>query len=444
MILGFWLSVAVLRQDTLRLSLDDAARRAVRSFPGVAVARAQQERSGADLGVARSALLPHVRLDASLMRYQEPMIVFPLHSLNLANPPVFDRTLVQPGISAGYTLYDFGARRAQIDAASAREAAATTGVDAAVQQVVERAAAAYLRVLAERNRVTANDQDVVAVEAEVDRARKLFTAGKTAQLAVLRAQAVAQRAVAERSATQADLEVAEHELALVTGLSYAAIQGARLVPQRLADTTFAVDTGDGARAGLVVRALASNPDAKIAERRAEVARAVATAVRASAFPQIQASGAYLGPGSINGNFHPDWQLGVAVSYSAFNGGATSNAIQGAEADVRSSREAIRLAGLDAEAAVDQALASLRAAHARVAALVSAEAQSSEVVRIEALARDVGEGIQTDYLAAAADLLRTRMMLIDASHAELMARIELAAITGELSVDWLTRNVEPAS
>ena len=163
MLLPLLLVSTFVLQDSTRISMADAVGAAVRSYPSVAIAQAQRERSDADVGTARSALLPHARLDVSVQEFQEPMIVYPLHSLNLKAPPAFDRTLVQPGISAAYTLYDFGSRRAQIDAAAAQREAAIVSADAAEQAVVSRAAGAYTRVLASRDRLQADDQEIGAL-----------------------------------------------------------------------------------------------------------------------------------------------------------------------------------------------------------------------------------------------------------------------------------------
>jgi len=92
--------------------------------------------------------------------------------------------------------------------------------------------------------------------------------------------------------------------------------------------------------------------------------------------------------------------------------------------------------------VDRSLAALREAHARVAALQTAVDQSAEVARIERLSLEVGAGTQTDYLTAEANLLSTRAGLIEARHAEISARVDLARITGELSRDWPARTLEP--
>ena len=156
---------------------------------------------------------------------------------------------------------------------------------------------------------------------------------------------------------------------------------------------------------------------------------------------VQIAGAYLSPGSINGNFHPDWQVGVSMSYTLYSGGATPSAIDAADAAVRAAQANVRLTTLVTESALDQALAALRQSGARVAALDRAAAQSAEVVRIEALARDVGEGTETDYLIAVATLRQSRASLIAAREAELRARVELARLTGDLSTDWIARDIE---
>jgi len=104
-------------------------------------------------------------------------------------------------------------------------------------------------------------------------------------------------------------------------------------------------------------------------------------------------------------------------------------------------EGLRGARLNVEQGVDQALAALREAHARVAALESAVQQSEEVTRIEQLSLEVGSGTETDYLDAVAKLLAARAGLIEARHAEISARVALARMTGELSRDWLAQALE---
>jgi outer membrane protein len=134
-------------------------------------------------------------------------------------------------------------------------------------------------------------------------------------------------------------------------------------------------------------------------------------------------------------------VGVAMSYPVFTGGSRTSAVQRADANARAAAEQVRVVQLDVERGVDQNLAALREAHARVAALESAVAQSQEVERIEKLALDVGTVVQTDYLDAEAKLFSAQAGLIQARHAEIAARVDLARTLGELSRSWLASNVE---
>ncbi len=137
----------------------------------------------------------------------------------------------------------------------------------------------------------------------------------------------------------------------------------------------------------------------------------------------------------------EWQGGLQFSYPLFTGGARIAAGERADADVRAARASLAQAQLRLASGVDQAVASVNSAGARVQALETAVAQAVEVARIEKLALDAGSGVQTDYLTAEAQLLSARASLTQARAAEAAARIELARLLGELSPDWLRANLE---
>ena len=113
----------------------------------------------------------------------------------------------------------------------------------------------------------------------------------------------------------------------------------------------------------------------------------------------------------------------------------------AEAGARVAQEQVRLARFSAEQAVDETEATFDGARSRVTALEAAVEQSAEVARITQLARDVGEGTQTDYLIAEANLFRARSSLVQARHAVIAARVELARVLGELSRPWIASSLE---
>jgi len=435
MISALLLALAMQAQDTTRLTLQHVVERALTTHPAVASARAVVDRSAADLSDARSRRLPGLTLDAALNRFEKPMIVSPLHGLDLRNPPLFDRTPYQAGLSLNWTVFDFGRRSAQIRAQSALREAADDALTSTEQQLTAATVHAYLAVLDARQTLAARDRLVAALQAAGDRTRQLEAQGKAAHVDVLRMNAEVARAQADRITIVSQLDVAEHALAQFADIPFENVHGATLAPLALADTSAVAD------AGLVPRALRTSSELRELEQQSQAARAGVSAARATRLPTVQMQGAYIDRGRWAGNYAAEWQVGLAMSYPVFTGGSRASAVQRASANERLAAERVRAARLDVTQQIDQNLATLREAHARVAALESAVAQSQEVERIEKLALDVGTVVQTDYLDAEAKLYSAQASLIQARHAEIAARVDLAGTLGDLSRDWLARNVE---
>jgi outer membrane protein len=432
-------------QDTTRLTVHEAVARALGQYPTVAASRAQRDRAAAVVREDRSQLLPRLALDAGATQAQLPGLVYPLHSLPTgpASPlPVFATTLFQASAVLNWTLYDFGARKNRVEASRSLEGAAEAALTSAQQQLVARAANAYLRVLTARQTLAAQDQRLAALGAESERTRRLLAEGKAARVTLLRADAALARARADRSGTAGELDVAEHDLAQLTALPWEGISRDTLPEAALADTTDPAPLVTGAaRVALVARAQEASADLLEVRRRAAAAQAGANALRRARMPELRLSAGLVDRGAPDNTMKAEWQAGLGISYPLYTGGARSGAIDRGDADARGARAQLRLAELGTTAAVDRAVAAVIQSHARVLALQSAVEQSDAVVQVERTALEVGSGTQTDYLDALALALQARSSLIEARHAEIAARIELARITGELSPEWLVRHLE---
>jgi outer membrane protein TolC len=418
------------------LTLSEAVRRALASHPSLSAARAAEDRAAAAVVEARSARWPSVVADASATRFTEPMVVAPLHGFDPLHPPVFDRTLVQGSVALGYTVFDGGARGARVGRAESLEAAAVAGAAEARQGVIAEVVRAYLRVWSARELLEAHDRRVAAVERERDRAAQLLDRGRAARVQVLRAEAALSAARADGLAAAAELEVAERELARVMGVDPGAVSG---VPIAGIGATGSEPRPD--RAALLDRVRAGSPELARLRRQVAAADALRDEARALWFPRVELAGRYVEYASGLGWQQGEWQAGLHVSYPVFTAGARRAALDRAAAEAGQARSDAALAERRIEGAVDRALAALESARARVAALRAAVAQSEEVVRIEKLALDTGAGVQTDYLNAEAELFRARAALTEARSAEVAALVELALLAGELTAEWVKRNLE---
>ena len=94
------------------LPLDEAVRRALLTHPAVSAAEARAEGAEARAGVVRSAWFPELSLSATGTRFEEPMLVSPLHSFEIIAKPEFDNTLYRGNVDLSWTLFEGGGRSA--------------------------------------------------------------------------------------------------------------------------------------------------------------------------------------------------------------------------------------------------------------------------------------------------------------------------------------------
>ena len=145
-----------------------------------------------------------------------------------------------------------------------------------------------------------------------------------------------------------------------------------------------------------------------ARRRLAAAEAAVGVAKSARWPEVRLAGNYLSFGGGSTRFETEWNAGVQVSVPLFDGGATGKAIARTKASHEVARQRLRQAELDVASEIDLALAALDDARARAESLTTAVARLEEVVRIQKLLLETGQGTQTDYLDAEADLLAARL------------------------------------
>lgn len=431
-VLGLVWSGGVQAQQSLTLL--DAVDAALVHHPSGVLADAALREAAAVAREAGAARLPTAAVDGSVTRYQEPMVVAPLHGFDPLRPPAFDRTLAQGSLGVTYVLFDGGGRGARVARASALQEGAAARREAVTQALIADVVTRYAAVLVARELGAAHRARVEALEQERERAGRLLSEGRVARVVLLRAEAALSGARAELAGAAAEVVSAERALARVTGVPPEVVVGSVL------ESAAARAMAPG-REAAVMQALESNPElARLAAERAVRAAGVAEA-GAQAWPRLHLGGRYVRYASGAGDSGGEWQTGVQLSYPLFTGGARPAAVDRARAQARMAAAELWLAELRVADGVDRAFAALEAAQSRAVAWRAAVEQSVEVVRIERLSLDTGGGVQTDYLSAEAELLRARAALTDARYTELVARVELARALGGLTRDGLEAMLE---
>lgn len=424
--------------DPLPTRLSDAAARALRVHPSIEVAGAALRSAEAALSAARAGRLPTVALEGSATRFQEPMLVAPLHGFDPTTVPDFDATLVRGTVAARYTVFDGGRRGSEI-----ARAEAFVGVGDAVRRDTEaelilRTAEAYLLLLSSRDVVAAQSRREAALDAEVSRARQLLNEGAAPRLELLRVEAELASVFADGETSRRRLELARTTLARLLDLDPDLLVELSLeTPSIPASAVPALAPTDTALAS----DLSDAPAVARARSAAAAAEAGLDAARASWLPSIEAQFGYaLYAG---GGVDPlaEWQAGIQMQYPLFTGGARSGAIERAAADAARARAETRVLEEEIARAADASRTAEVEARGRVATLEAAAARFVELTRVERLALDEGAGTQTDWLRAEAGLFQTRAGLAEARHAVLRARLTWARSVGVLDLDWLDSLLE---
>lgn len=419
------------------LSLAAAAEKALAAHPSLAALRARAE--DASLAVEEAAAGGRVtaRWLTTLTQNKEPMLVSPIHSFGPGQIPVLDETQLQSTLSGSYVLWDAGARKERIAVASAQEGAAGATLGAAEQQLLARLAGAYAQVLTRRQVLEAATARRDAVQLDLERARRLFEAGKAAEVETLRGEASLAASEAEIVRLAAAVELAERELARLVGLPPDETRAERLEPLDLAEETLP------SRDQLLAAALEKSPEAAAARLQIAAAEAGRRLARTAYFPDLRIGAALQEFGSSEGHEATEWNAGFTLNVPLWDGGVTGRRVARAEAQRREAEARLENAELELGAAIDRALASLTEARARRQALERATQRLAEVARVQQLLLDAGAGTQVDYLAAEAELAATRASLYETRVAGLLARVELARILAELSPAFLASHLAMA-
>lgn len=421
--------------DSAPLSMADAIDRALRQHPSLASAAASTAEAKAVLAQSEAARLPSVALTGSLTRYEQPMLVTPIHGFSQGALPPFDRTLYQGAATASWTLFDGGAREARIRRGRAGAGAATADESVAFQLIVARTASTYAQVLARAQVAAAHDARIAALDAELRNARQRLDAGRAPRVEVLRAEAAVEAARAERVHALESLDLAERDLAQLTGARVDDVRAPRLAPATIPPAPLP-DRDD-----LLSRARERSPALERARRQQDLARAGIAIARAARLPEVKLGVGWVERGSAGTQSWGEWNAGAALSLPLFTGGAIGADVDRAQAAARNAEARLRNAELQLEQEVDRARAAAREAAARGASLATAAVRYAEVARIQRLALDAGSVTQAEYITAESDLLLARASRAEALVNAFAARVELARVTGELSPAWLAGALE---
>lgn len=204
-------SAASNAQPATPVTLKQAVEEAWNRYPSVDAARAEIDATQSEIRVAKDAYLPYASFHAQVNRATRNNVLgmlMPNQTITPITGLAFTGETGQSafGTAVGFLVrweaYDFGTRRARIQAADAKRTESSARLDLVRYELADRVADAYFQALAA-------EQAVAATEASVERWRAAQSAVDALVDAGLRPGADASRIRAERIRAEADVILAK-------------------------------------------------------------------------------------------------------------------------------------------------------------------------------------------------------------------------------------------
>jgi len=420
------------------LSLKEAVRTALEKNSSIEASGAAQQAAESKVQEARSGFLPKVNYSESWTRSDNPVFVFSSlltqHQfgeqdflLGPLNRPDFLNNF-QSLVTADQTLFDAGqTKHAVRSAALTRDIA---GEDHRLTQmdVIASVVRAYYDAVLSAEEVKAADQAVRSVEADLQHAENVRSAGLSTDADVLSIRVHLAGVREQLIRRTADLDVARAALNDALGLP---LDTAHSLTTELAPASLPA----GLLADYEKSAVADRPEARQVKLSASLAETQAADARSSLLPDVVLHGAF--EADRQGFYDrggANWLVSVGLRWNLFNGFSdkarideTKSLLSRSQAHQESTGSAIRLQ-------VRRAYADLRAAEQRIDVAKASVAEAEESLRITQNRYQAGMNNVTDLLRTETAVLDVRTRYLAAVHDQRIAATMLAMAAGTLSAD----------
>jgi outer membrane protein len=417
---------------------------AERINPETKVAWEQARRAASAVGLAQSQYYPVLALQAAAKYAREPVPV-PLSATKGGFLDV-EAQEASPAATLEWVLLDFGRRKAEVGAAKYQLLAANLGFNARHEEIVFKVQSAFYELSKARGRIDVAQSSLDSAVKVQEAAEERFKLGLATAPDVSQARQQAAQAAFDLESVQVEERDAQVSLAEAIGITpttpFRVEDFSRLpMPTNLEESVEKV----------IDRSLEQRPDllskvSAMREKEADIRRA-----RAAYYPtlslqgraggaferaQIEADGQKLPWASTQ---QPIWGVGLALSWSVFDGGARKRKLEIA----KSAREAAKH---DLDDSRDKAISQvwryysdtkLAIRRLEVAAALVEASEKSYQQTFEAYRNGLSSLV--DVLASRRELSRARFTQLDTRATVLQSTAALAFASGDPGPQLLNRN-----
>jgi outer membrane protein TolC len=405
---------------------------AERNNPETRIAWQQARQAALAVGLGEATFLPQI----------SATVIGGWQQLNTRVPVVDDRintfgSGVIPAIGMQWLLFDFGQRKALVDAAKNVSYAANISFNGMHQKLIWDVTRTYIQYGAARSRVGIAIDMLRNSEAIRDAAEKRFKQGIATSVEVAQARQTAAQAKLRRIAAEGGQRDAYQALLGAMGVSPLLRIGIAGDDMRPLPATIDEPTED-----MIRMALSQRPDVLASYANTRAAMAAVTAAQAASRPKVYVAGS-IGAGDSRFNVEGFPVLGqqssagvilFGVSVPLYDGGLRRTREKEAQSRVAVSEEGFRKIR-------DVAIREIVVATDQLRTALEANAAASELVSAATITQDAamsayrtGVGNITAANIAANGLLEARQSATDARAGALIAAASLAFAMGEIGED----------
>jgi outer membrane protein len=408
-----------LRARASNLTLTDVVDVALRNSPQTREAWWRARAAAAEIDIRRASLLPEIDAQIEWLRTRQALS---------GGRDALSETILGPGLTLNYLLFDFGGRQADVEAARQALFAENFLHNQAIQDVVLQVERAYYQYQGTKALLAAERTSLQEAQTNLQAADERRRAGVATITDVLQSRTALAQGQLNVESLEGQLQAVRGGLAAAMGLPANLPYDVAPLPADLAPkaTSEAVEE-------LIARALAGRPDVESARAQALAAASDVERERAGLRPRLSLqaglSTAYFG-GSLNtpGGLYSG---ALVLSYPLFDAGGRAARVRQAEADLEASRAHVETLEQQATLQVWTDYADVRTAAQRIetSRTLLQNAQESETATSERYRAGVGSIL--DLLTAQSTLASARAQEVQARADWLLALAQLAHDTGAL-------------
>ena len=399
----------------------------------LALAQSRLDQARAQTAQVRSALTPHLGLQAGTSRFQTSADR-PLASYSSPNSSVVQSDF-NAGLAASYEVDLAGRVHRQLESARASEAQSGADFENTRLVLLAQLAGSYFSLRALDAESAVVQQLLDAQQKALNLVKKRHQLGAGSALDVARQESQVGASEAQLQALHDSRARQEHAIATLSG-------------QAAPGFALAVDTTLAAPPALPLLAPASllerRPDVASAERAMAASNAQIGIASSAWYPQLTLAGFYGGDTNTLSNLFSApsvlWSLGVGATQSLFDAGYTRAAVDTAQAAYAQAAANYRQAVLVAFQDVQDSLSSQAALQAEAKSLEQASRSAAQAQSLAEKLYQGGATSQQDYLLAQQSRLDYQRLLVQNQGQQLLNSVQLIKALGG---GWQPQAAEPA-